>query len=37
MGTSAWPLKLMRHFQYEHFGFVSMLFALLVLPWAMTL
>lgn len=37
MGTSPWPLKLMRHFKYEHFAFVSMLFALLVLPWAVTL
>lgn len=37
MGTSPWPLKLMRHFQYEHFAFVSMLVALVVLPWAITL
>jgi hypothetical protein len=37
MGTSAWPLKLMRRFQYEQFGFVSMLFSLLILPWAVTL
>lgn len=37
MGTSAWPLKRMQHFQYEHFGFVSMLFSLVVLPWAITL
>jgi L-rhamnose-H+ transport protein len=37
MGTSPWPLKLMRHFQYEHFAFVSMLLALLILPWAITL
>ena len=37
MGTSPWPLKLMRRFQYEHFAFVSMLFALVVLPWAITL
>ncbi len=37
MGTSPWPLKLMRQFQYEHFAFISMLFALLVLPWAITL
>ncbi len=37
MGTSPWPLKLMRHFRYEHFGFISMLLALLVLPWAITL
>jgi L-rhamnose-H+ transport protein len=37
MGTSPWPLKLMRQFRYEHFAFVSMLFALLILPWAITL
>lgn len=37
MGTSAWPLKLMRHFRYEQFGFVSMLFSLIVLPWSITL
>lgn len=36
MGTSPWPLKLMRQFKYEHFAFVSMLFALLVLPWLIT-
>ena len=24
MGTSPWPLKLLRRFQYEHFAFVSM-------------
>jgi L-rhamnose-H+ transport protein len=37
MGTSAWPLKLLRQFRYEHFAFVSMLFALVVLPWTVTL
>jgi L-rhamnose-H+ transport protein len=37
MGTSPWPLKLMRRFQYEHFGFVSMLMALVILPWSITL
>jgi tellurite resistance protein TehA-like permease len=37
MGTSAWPLKLMRHFKYEHFALVSMAFSLLILPWAITL
>ena len=37
MGTSPWPLKLLRRFQYEHFAFVSMLVALVVLPWAITL
>jgi hypothetical protein len=37
MGTSPWPLKLMRRFQYEHFAFVSMLVALVILPWTITL
>lgn len=37
MGTSPWPLKLLRHFQYEHFAFVSMLTALVLLPWTITL
>ncbi len=37
MGTSPWPLKLMRHFQYEHFAIVSMPLALVILPWAITL
>jgi L-rhamnose-H+ transport protein len=37
MGTSPWPLKLMRHFQYEHFAFISMLLALVILPWTITL
>ena len=35
MGTSPWPLKLKRRFQYEHFAFVSMLFALVVLLLSM--
>jgi L-rhamnose-H+ transport protein len=37
MGTSPWPLKLMRRFQYEQFGFISMLVALVILPWTITL
>ena len=37
MGTSPWPLKLLRWFQYEHFAFVSMLVALVILPWTITL
>jgi L-rhamnose-H+ transport protein len=37
MGTSPWPLKLMRRYQYEHFAFLSMLLALVVLPWSITL
>lgn len=37
MGTSPWPLKLLRRYQYEHFGIVSMFFALLILPISITL
>ena len=37
MGTSPWPIKLMRRFQFEHFAFVSMLVALVILPWSITL
>jgi len=37
MGTSPWPLKLIRQFRYEHFALVSMLFALVICPWAITL
>ncbi len=37
MGVSPAPLKLVRHFRYEHFGFISMLVALVILPWTITL
>lgn len=37
MGTSPWPLKLMKQYRYEQFAFVSMLTALVVIPWAITL
>ena len=37
MGTSPWPLKLMRTFQFEQFAFIAMLVALVVLPWTITL
>jgi L-rhamnose-H+ transport protein len=37
MGTSPWPLKLMRRYRYEHFGLISMFFGLVILPWAITL
>lgn len=36
MGTSPWPLKLMKHYKYEQFGFISMITALLLLPWLLT-
>ena len=37
MGASPTPLKLLRRFKYEQFGFISMPVALLVIPWAITL
>jgi L-rhamnose-H+ transport protein len=37
MGVSPWPLKFMRRYRYEHFGLVSMLFALVVLPWSIAI
>ena len=37
IGTSPWPIKLMHHFQYEHWAFVAMLVGLIVAPWALTL
>lgn len=37
MGSSPVPLKFLRVFQYEQFGFVSMLVSLLLIPWIITL
>lgn len=37
MGSSAWPMKLMQKFQFEHWWFVGMLFGLIIMPWAITL
>jgi hypothetical protein len=36
-GTIAWPMKLMRRLQFEHYWFVGMLVGLVVLPWAVVL
>lgn len=36
-GTGAWPFKLMRKFQFEHWFFVGSLFGLTILPWIVTL
>jgi len=37
IGAAVWPMKLMRKFQFEHWWFVGMLFALVILPWSVTL
>jgi hypothetical protein len=37
MGAGAWPMKLMRTFQFEHWWFLSILVGLVIGPWAITL
>ena len=37
VGTTPWPMKLMRRFQYEHWAFIAMLFGLIIAPWMVTL
>ena len=33
-GTLAWPMKLMRTLQFEHYWFVAMLIGLIFIPWS---
>jgi hypothetical protein len=37
MGAGAWPMKLMRTFQFEHWWLLSIFFGLVLGPWAVTL
>jgi len=37
LGSGAWPFKLMRKYQFEHWFFVGMLTGLIVMPWTITL
>lgn len=37
MGSSAWPYKLMRTYQFEHWWFVSGVAGLVVMPWTIAL
>ena len=36
-GTGAWPFKIMRKYQFEHWFFVGSFFGLIVMPWAVML
>ncbi len=36
-GTIAWPIKVMRRFQFEQWWFVGMVVGLVVIPWSVTL
>lgn len=37
VGSGVWPMKLVRHYRFEHWWFVAMLTGLVVIPWAVTL
>jgi hypothetical protein len=37
IGSGAWPMKLMKKYQFEHWWFIGMLTGLIVMPWAVTL
>lgn len=34
VGSGAWPMKLMKQFQLEHWWFLAMLTGLIILPWS---
>jgi hypothetical protein len=36
-GSGAWPMKLMKRYQFEHWWLVAMLTGLIVVPWTVTL
>jgi L-rhamnose-H+ transport protein len=37
IGSGAWPMKLMKKFQFEHWWFIGMLTGLIIIPWFITL
>jgi len=37
LGSGAWPMKIMRKYQFEHWWFISMLLGLIVAPWVVTI
>jgi L-rhamnose-H+ transport protein len=37
VGSGMWPMKLMRHYRFEHWWLVAMLTGLVVVPWSVTL
>ena len=36
-GTIAWPMKIMRRLEFEHYWFVGMLAGLIIVPWSIVL
>ncbi len=37
IGSGAWPMKLIKKFQFEHWWFIGMLVGLVIVPWTVTL
>lgn len=37
MGSGAWPFKLMKKYQFEHWWFIGMLVGLIIMPWTIAL
>jgi L-rhamnose-H+ transport protein len=37
VGSGAWPMKLMKKFQFEHWWIIGMFIGLILIPWAVTL
>jgi L-rhamnose-H+ transport protein len=37
MGSGAWPMKVLRKYQFEHWWFVAMVSGLVIAPWAVTI
>jgi hypothetical protein len=37
VGSGAWPMKLMKHYRFEHWWFIAMVTGLIVIPWSVTL
>ena len=36
-GSIAWPMKIMRRLEFEHYWFVGMLAGLMIVPWSIVL
>jgi len=36
-GSIAWPMKIMRRLEFEHYWFVGMLAGLIIVPWSIVL
>ena len=32
-GSGAWPMKLLKHYRFEHWWFVGMFTGLILVPW----